>query len=115
MISRWLAGVIRLFLMIRIVVILAVMLGASTADAALPPFWQRTAEIGAILDSGDVAAALMPHGPIDSIERIETDHYRVRSGRCALEVLIVDDPSAEGAGMPGPRHFKVELGALVCN
>lgn len=101
--------------MIRIVAILAVVLATTTADAALPPFWQRTAEIRAILDSDAVADALMPHGPIDSIERVETDHYRVKAGPCVLDVLIVDDPSAEGSNMPGPRRFKVELGALACN
>ncbi|MBA1139970.1 hypothetical protein [Mesorhizobium neociceri] len=85
--------------------------GAAAASAALPPYWQRKAEIDAITDSGDVARKLENHGPIDVIEHVGNDHYRVGGG-CTLDVFIVDDASAEP--MPGPRKFKLQIGNLVC-
>ena len=86
--------------------------GTVAASAALPPYWQRKAEIDAIADSSDVARRLEDHGPIDAIEHVGNDHYQVRAGTCALEVFIVDDSSAEQ--MPGPRKFKLQIGKLVC-
>ncbi len=87
------------------------LIGTASASAALPPYWQRKAEIDAITDSGDVARRLENHGPIDVIEHIGNDHYRVGGG-CTLDVFIVDDASAEP--MPGPRKFKLQIGKLVC-
>lgn len=101
--------------MIRIVVVLTVVFGTTAADAALSPFYQRRMEFGAILGSEAVVGALMPHGPIDGVEYVEPDRYRVKAGPCTLDVLIVDEPLAEGVDMLGARDFKVELGALVCN
>ncbi|MGX5841617.1 hypothetical protein ACWGTI_12930 [Mesorhizobium sp. ArgA1] len=86
--------------------------GTVAAAAALPPYWQRKAEIDAITDSRDVARRLENHGPIDVIEHIGNDHYRVVGGGCTLDVFIVDDASAEP--MPGPRKFKLQIGKLVC-
>lgn len=88
------------------------LIGTAAASAALPPYWQRKAEIDAITDSGDVARRLEKHGPIDVIEHIGNDHYRVGGGDCTLDVFIVDDASAEP--MPGPRKFKLQIGKLVC-
>jgi hypothetical protein len=96
--------------MVRLAIILALTLGATTANAALPPYFQRTAEIKAIIESGAVADLLQ--APIDSIERVENDHYRVRAGACTLDVLIVDDSKPDAP--PGPRRFKLELGKGVC-
>ncbi|RWQ67810.1 hypothetical protein [Mesorhizobium sp.] len=99
--------------MIRIGFSLAILLiGTIAASAALPPHWQRKAEIQAIVDSGAVAGVLESRGPIDAVERVGNDHYRVRAGGCALDVLIVDDASA--AVMLGPRKFLLKLGELVC-
>jgi len=82
------------------------------ASAALPPYWQRKAEIDAITDSGDVARRLENHGPIDMIAHVGDDHYQVGAGGCTLEVFVVDDTSGEQ--MPGPRKFKLQIGKLVC-
>ena len=99
--------------MIRIGFVAAFLLiGTVAASAALPPYWQRKAEIDAIADSGDVARRLERHGPIDAIELVGNDHYQVRAGACTLDVFIVDDTSAEP--MPGPRRFKLQTGKLVC-
>jgi hypothetical protein len=86
--------------------------GTVAASPALPPYWQRKAEIDAITDSGDVARRLENHGPIDTIAHVGDDHYQVGAGGCTLDVFIVDDASAEP--MPGPRKFKLQMGELVC-
>ena len=57
------------------------LIGTVAASAALPPYWQRKAEIDAIADSSDVARRLEKHGPIDAIELVGNDHYRVRRRR----------------------------------
>jgi predicted urease superfamily metal-dependent hydrolase len=88
------------------------LVGTVVASAALPPYWQRKAEIDAITDSADVARKLESHGPIDMIGHMGNDHYQVGSGGCTLDVFIVDDTSA--APMPGPRKFKLQLGELFC-
>ena len=88
------------------------LIGTAAASAALPPYWQRKAEIDAIADSSDVARRLERHGPIDVIEHVGKDHYRVRADTCTLDVFIVDDTSAEPT--PGPRKFKLQVGKLVC-
>ena len=67
------------------------LIGTVAASAALPPYWQRKAEIDAITDSSDVARRLEIHGPIDMIEHVGNDHYRVGGGGCTLDVFIVDD------------------------
>ncbi|QND67193.1 hypothetical protein HB777_26890 [Mesorhizobium loti] len=98
--------------MIRIGFVAALLLtGTVAAAAALPPYWQRQAEIRAIADSADLAGKLESR-PIDAIEHMGTDRYRVGAGGCTLDVLIVDDTSAEP--MPGPRKFKLQIGKLVC-
>ena len=86
--------------------------GTVVASAALPPYWQRKAEIDAITDSSDVARRLENHGPIDMIAHVGDDHYQVGAGGCTLEVFVVDDTSGEQ--MPGPRKFKLQMGKLVC-
>jgi hypothetical protein len=90
---------------------LVALLPALPAAAALPPQYQRLAELSEIMNNPDVSSRLMD-APIDAIERIGEDIYSVRAGECTLEVRIVDDPSAEP--MPGPREFLLEVGDAVC-
>jgi hypothetical protein len=90
---------------------LVALVPALPAAAALPPEYQRLAELEAILQSPDVSSRLM-EAPIDAIERVGEDVYSVRAAECTLEVRIVDDPSAEP--MPGPREFLLEVGDAVC-
>jgi hypothetical protein len=79
------------------------------AQAALPPYWQRVVEIQAILDEGDVARKL-DHAPIDRIERVGEDLYRVQAGTCTLDIRVVGESRSD----PGPRKFHLELGDPAC-
>ncbi len=88
-------------------------LSGTAASAALPPYWQRTRELQAILESGEIARKLN-NRPIDTIERIGIDLYRVRADGCSLEIEIVTDPSGKPPGWVGPRPFHLKIGEPVC-
>lgn len=99
----------------RASVCVAVLFGMtlSPAHAVLSPYWQRVTELQAIAGDQGVADKLEAKGPIEAIEAVGPDAYAVKAGGCTLAVAIVDAP-VKGEPMPGPRHFKVEVGALSC-
>lgn len=84
-----------------------ILAGTSLAQAALAPNYQRIAELQAILDDPSVSDAFMINQPIDRIEIVKTDLYRVTAGTCHIDVAIVDVPDKKLRA--GPRQFKVEI------
>lgn len=96
---------------------LAIVVGLLTAlpaQAALPPQYQRQAELAAIIADMGVADAFGFSG-VDAIELIAPDHYLVRGGACVLSVTIEDVPNTHEAGWAGPREFKLVLGTPACS
>lgn len=92
-----------------------VLLMAAPAFAALPPVHERAREMTAILNSPDLNRALGANRPVDAIERVAPDLYRIRAGDCSLEARIADRPRDPSAPLRmGPREFMVELGPLAC-
>lgn len=85
--------------------------GASLAQAALAPNYQRIAELRAILDDPSIDDAFKSE-PIDRIEILNTDTYRVTAGGCHVDVAIVDVPDKEQS--VGPRQFKIEIVGRSC-
>lgn len=81
------------------------------ASAALPPQHQRAAELKAILNNADVVGAFEGR-PIDRVEWVAEDQYRVTAGRCVLAVAIVGKPLPPG--MVGARRFDVVPGKVEC-
>ncbi|HYJ82207.1 MAG TPA: hypothetical protein VEW26_05110 [Allosphingosinicella sp.] len=90
---------------------LAASLVALPASAALPPQYQRAAEFRAVVADGHIANAF-DGAPIERIEYVRPDLYRVTAGRCRLDVAIVDLPIP--AGVVGPRRFAVKAGTKAC-
>jgi len=91
------------------------MLLSATANAALPPQYQRPKEIKAILDDAKVLEAFNASHPIDKIERIEPARYRVSSGSCVMDVTLVDDPAVKHPPhWVGSWDFVVQAGTLIC-
>ncbi len=86
-------------------------LTALPAQAALPPQYQRLAELRAVLDHQGVAAAF-GGTPIGRIEYVRTDLYRVSAGRCHVDARIVGLPMPRG--MVGARRFEVRVGQRLC-
>ncbi len=83
---------------------------AAPASAALPPNYQRAAELRAVLDHPGVAAAL--EAPVDRIEFVKDDLYRVTAGACRMDVAIVELPTPPGVA--GPRRFRAKPGRKTC-
>lgn len=84
---------------------------AMPALAALAPQYQRAAEFRAVAADGHIANAF-GGAPIERIEYVRTDLYRVSAGGCRLEVAIVDLPTPPG--VVGARRFAVKAGRKVC-
>ena len=89
----------------------AAALAAMPASAALPPQYQRLAELRAVLAHPGVAGAF-GSTPIDGLAYVRTDLYRVSAGRCRLDVRIVGLPMPRG--MAGARRFEARPGERVC-
>lgn len=88
-----------------------VVLCSATAMAALPPQYQRLAELRAILNDSKVVGAFTGH-PIDKIEWIAEDLYRLTAGPCTMDVAIKDNPSR--SDVVGPRRFFIDPARMAC-
>lgn len=86
-------------------------LAALPAAAALPPQYQRLAELRAIIADPGVVRAFGGTA-IDRIEHVGADLYRVSGGGCRLDVAIVGLPIPDGR--VGPRRFEVKAGRKLC-
>ncbi len=82
------------------------------AMAALPPQYQRQAELVAIIQDQAVASALRDE-PITGVQMTDVDVFAVTSDSCKVTVGIVDTPMQDG--MVGPRQFAVVVTGAVCN
>jgi hypothetical protein len=89
----------------------AAALAASPAAAALAPNYQRQAELRAVIAHPQVTRAFGAD-PIDRVEYVRTDLYRVTAGRCRVDVAVVDLPTPRDVS--GPRRFDLRPGPLVC-
>ena len=87
------------------------LLGAAAATAALPPNHQRLRELQAVLADPGVTGQFGMSEPIERVEYIRRDVYRVSAGRCRLDVAIVGVPT----NRTGPRQFTVQAGRKVCD
>jgi hypothetical protein len=83
----------------------------SAATAALPPNYQRIAELRAVLAHPEVGRAFGLQ-PIDRIEYLKTDLFRLTAGPCRLDVAIVDLPTPKN--VTGGRRFEARPGRKVC-
>lgn len=95
-------------------ILMGCLLGVASqaCQAALPPQYQRLDELKAILDDERVVAALRHASPIDRIEHVGPDTYKVSAGVCTLHVGIKEKPLPDG--MVGRRQFDLEIGAADC-
>jgi len=84
---------------------------ATPVSAALAPQYQRAAEFKAVVADGGVANAF-GGTPIERVEYVRRDLYRVSAGGCRLDVAIVDLPIPPG--VVGGRRFAVKAGRKAC-
>jgi hypothetical protein len=98
--------------LLRLAALGAAAAAASPAWAALPPNYQRLAELKAVLDHPAVASAFDIDSPVERVEHVRPDLYRVSAGRCHLDVAIVDLPTPPDVA--GPRRFEARPGRKLC-
>jgi hypothetical protein len=98
----------------RPLIIFAVLV-SSISLAALPPQYQRLAELKAVLEHGAVIGAFLDQSHlVEGIELVEADVYRVTGGNCVLIARIVDLPQ-QGPLMVGARQFEVQVEPISCS
>lgn len=97
--------------LIRLFALAAPALAVFPAEAAVAPQYQRAAELKAVVADGHIANAF-DGAPIERVEYVRPDLYRVSARVCRLDVAIVDLPTP--AGVVGPRRFAVKAGRKVC-
>jgi len=95
----------------RLFAFAAPLLAATPAGSALPPQHQRAAELKAVVADPFVANAF-DGAPIERIEFVRTDLYRVSARGCRLDVAILDLPTP--ADVAGGRRFRVKPGRKTC-
>jgi hypothetical protein len=81
------------------------------ASAALPPKYQRIAELRAVMEHQGVIREV-GDALITRIEFVRNELYRVHAGRCHVDAAIVGLPLPNG--MVGARRFEVRPGRRVC-
>jgi len=83
---------------------------AMPASAELHPRYQRIAELKAVLSHVGVGGAF--ESPIERVEYVRRDLYRVSGGNCRMDVAIVDLPTPPDVA--GGRRFAVKPGRKLC-
>ena len=86
----------------------ALLMAAGAAAAAVPAHLQQRGHLRAIID----LPALRDFFPIDRIERVAADTWRVTAGRCRLDVRMVA-LRRRGEGLVGPR-YEPRAGPRIC-
>ena len=94
---------------IRTIALSAAALAALPASAALPPNYQRLAEFRAVLNHPGVGGEFGMDEPVERIEYIRADLYRVSSRRCRMDVAI------QGLQMPRGMAGPLRPGRKVCS
>lgn len=97
--------------LIPLVPLAALAFAALPAQAALPPWHQRAAELRAVMNAPGLVDAL-GNALIERVEYVRPDLYRVSAGRCHVDARIVGLPMPRG--VVGGRRFEVRLGRRIC-
>ncbi len=90
---------------------LVLTMAASPAIAALPPAYQRAAELKAVTDA---ATESLEGDPVVSVEYILEDVYRAHSDKCTVTVVINTVIEEATTPAPGPRKFEAVADDPVC-
>ena len=93
--------------------LLGLALWPSEAIGALAPQYQRLAELRAILNDPKVTDRFDINHPIDRVEWVTPDLYRVTGGACHLDIAIHDQPRSQP--IAGPRAMVLVPSALTCD
>jgi len=84
---------------------------AARAAGMIPPVNQRLGDLTSILSLPRLAAAF--EAPIERIEIIGPDLYRLTAGRCHIDIRMVRVPGGPGEGL-GPPRTAPQAGPRIC-
>lgn len=87
---------------------LGLALTALPAAAMVPPHIQQRNQLRDLID----LPALARFFPVDRIELVRPDHWRVTAGRCHIDVRMVPRARA-GRGLLPPR-IELQAGRRIC-
>jgi hypothetical protein len=90
--------------------IAAALLMAVPAQAAVPLHTRSRADVQLIID----LPAMDRFGPIERIERIAENAWRVTSGRCHIDVVFLEPPGPYPGRGRGPPHLEPQARPMVC-
>jgi hypothetical protein len=90
--------------------LVAMLLAAEPVQAMVPPHIQRRGQIQSVIE----LRALDRFGPINRVELIGDNVWRVTSGRCHIDVTFVERPGPyPGRGLAPPR-MEPRAGRQIC-
>lgn len=92
----------------------AVLLAPAPAFAALSPQYQRLVELRRILEDTRISDAFDARHPVEKVEWIAANRYRVSAAGCAMDVAIRTVERHGADRRIGERPFLVVPGKLVC-
>jgi hypothetical protein len=76
------------------------------AQALLPPLYQTSSEIKAIMDNPQLAQKLQAGEVIEKIEKNDQG-YEITTNKSRVQVNVVYEPTGQVAG---PAHYKLSFG-----
>ena len=85
--------------------ILLASLGGMQAEALLPPLYQTSSEIKAIMADEQLGQKLQAGEVIEKIEKNDKG-YEITTNKSHLQVNVMN----ETAQRPGPTHYKLQFG-----
>lgn len=88
--------------------ILFISLVALQAEAVLPPLYQTSSEIKAIMVDEQLGEKLQSGEVIEKIEKTNQG-YTITTNKSRLEVKVIYEP----AQRPGPAHYHLSFGNAV--
>lgn len=95
----------------KLLFVIAILIGSTGATALLPPYYESTKEITAILNDPEIAKQIGSGRLIHSITRTDTG-YTIEAGDCTLTVKVTYKPQPQA--IVGPAIFELHPDALVC-
>lgn len=98
-------------LILKVFILIYALFFTTTSLALLPPYYESTKEITAILNNPKVIEKITSGRLINSITRTEAG-YIISAGNCTLLIKIKYLPLPDG--MVGAAVFELEPGELVC-
>lgn len=88
-------------------VILAALV-VTQADALLPPLYETSAQIKAMMSNEQLGQKLQSGEVIEKIERNEQG-YEITTNKSRIQVNVVYEPSQH----PGPAHYTLQFGNRI--